>query len=262
MESRLCAQKTLRLFARPFRAAEAVAAAPRRLPLRSLQPARTFCATRRLDAHDGSYTRRLDARDGTYARHGTSTRQRTHFPTETEEEVAERTPQRPAWMAAKAAMKEKLNGEAWNPRKKLSPDTMEGIRHLHQSQPDKFTTPVLAEHFQVSTEAIRRILKSTWQPTDNEYESRMQRWDKRGERIWSNLVEMGIKPPKKWRQMGVGRAERGERPVWKSRRRNQVEVRDSVKESFLPDEDILPTVDESGNSKPKPKPVKSLLDRL
>ena len=163
-------------------------------------------------------------------------------------------------MAAKAAMKEKLNGEAWNPRKRLSPDTMEGIRHLHQSQPDKFNTPVLAEHFQVSTEAIRRILKSKWRPSDDEYESRMQRWDKRGERIWSNLVEMGIKPPKKWREMGVGRAQNGDRPVWKSRKRNQVEVRDSVGESFLPDEDILPTVDESGSS--KPKPVKALLERL
>jgi hypothetical protein len=157
-------------------------------------------------------------------------------------------------------MKEKLNGEAWNPRKKLSPDTMEGIRHLHQTQPDKFNTPVLAEHFQVSSEAIRRILKSKWRPSDEEHESRMQRWDKRGERIWSNLVEMGIKPPKKWREMGVGRGQDGDRPMWKSRKRNQIEVRDSARDTYLPDEDIIPVVDESG--RPRPKPVIPLSERL
>jgi len=164
----------------------------------------------------------------------------------------ERKNERPAWAVQKEALKEKLGGEAWNPRKKLSPDTMEGIRHLHSTQPDKFTTPVLAEHFKVSPEAIRRILKSKWRPSDEEYEARMERWNKRGERIWSNLVEMGIKPPKKWREMGVGRAENGEMPRWKSRNRNQVGIRDSVNDNFkdyMPDEDLIPTVDKSGRSK-------------
>ncbi|RYN30258.1 Required for respiratory growth protein 9 [Alternaria tenuissima] len=165
----------------------------------------------------------------------------------------ERKNERPAWAVQKEALKEKLGGEAWNPRKKLSPDTMEGIRHLHSTQPDKFTTPVLAEHFKVSPEAIRRILKSKWRPSDEEYEARMERWNKRGERIWSNLVEMGIKPPKKWREMGVGRTEDGEMPRWKSRNRNQVGVRDSINDNFkdyIPDEDLIPTVDKSGRSKP------------
>ncbi|KAF1359922.1 required for respiratory growth protein 9, mitochondrial [Lizonia empirigonia] len=168
---------------------------------------------------------------------------------------------RPAWQAEKEAMKKKLDGEAWNPRKKLSPDTMEGIRHLHQTQPARFTTPVLAEHFKVSSEAIRRILKSKWRPSDEEHDERMRRWDKRGERIWSNLVEMGIKPPKKWRDMGVGRADNGDsRPVWKSRKRNQIEINDSTPEVFLPEEDIIPTVDASGNR--KMKTTVPLSDRL
>ena len=156
--------------------------------------------------------------------------------------------ERPAWL-----VREKLGGEAWNPRKKLSPDTMEGIRHLHSTQPDKFTTPILADHFKVSPEAIRRILKSKWRPSDEEYEERMERWNKRGERIWSNLVEMGVKPPKRWRDMGVGRSSNGEVPRWKSRSRNQVHVHDSVGGNvaeYVPDEDILPTVDKSGRSKP------------
>jgi hypothetical protein len=164
-------------------------------------------------------------------------------------EVPQR-PERPSWQVQKAALKEKLNGEAWNPRKKLSPDTMEGIRHLHSTQPEKFTTPVLSEYFKVSPEAIRRILKSKWQPSDEELEARMQRWDKRGERIWSNLVEMGVKPPKRWRDMGVGRATNGERPPWKGGSRNMVGVGDSVREevedSGMMEEDIIPTVDGKG----------------
>ncbi|KAL6710799.1 Required for respiratory growth protein 9 mitochondrial [Coniothyrium glycines] len=155
------------------------------------------------------------------------------------------TDTRPAWAIQKAAIKEKLAGEAWNPRKKLSPDTMEGIRHLHETQPERFTTPILAQHFKVSPEAIRRILKSRWRPSDAEHEARMLRWDKRGERIWSNLVEMGVKPPKRWRDMGVGKAAQGERPRWKGRQRNMVDVRDSVERGFEGvglEEDILPTV--------------------
>ncbi|KAF2199163.1 hypothetical protein GQ43DRAFT_339719, partial [Delitschia confertaspora ATCC 74209] len=135
-----------------------------------------------------------------------------------------------SWMIQKAAVKEKLGDQAWNPRKKLSPDAMEGIRHLHRTQPEKFTTPILAEYFKVSPEAIRRILKSKWRPSDEEQDERLKRWDKRGERIWSNLVELGVKPPKKWREMGVGRARKGEVPSWKGRWRNRVLVNDSVRD--------------------------------
>lgn len=151
------------------------------------------------------------------------------------------------WRAQKAALKAKLNGEAWNPRKKLSPDTMEGIRHLNATYPDKFTTPILADHFKVSPEAIRRILKGKWRPNEAEYEERMQRWDKRGERIWTNLVEMGVKPPKKWREMGVGKAVNRERPKWKGRRRIGAVVGESVgTERFTalaPAEPFIPFVD-------------------
>ncbi|KAJ4364208.1 Required for respiratory growth protein 9 mitochondrial [Ascochyta clinopodiicola] len=205
-----------------------------------------------------------DARPSQRARDAPSKSPKAVATTTFDESTAEWTEgrlNRPAWQAEKEAMKKKLNGEAWNPRKKLSPDTMEGIRHLHQTQPAKFTTPVLAEHFKVSSEAIRRILKSKWRPSDEEHDERMQRWDKRGERIWSNLVEMGIKPPKKWRDMGVGRADNGDRrPIWKSRKRNQIDIKDSAPEAFLPEEDIIPTVDASGNR--KTKTTIPLVDRL
>ena len=114
--------------------------------------------------------------------------------------------QREPWQIQKEALADKFGATGWLPRKRLSPDTLEGIRALHTQYPDRFTTPILADHFKVSPEAIRRILKSKWRPNDEEEERRRRRWEKRGENIWSQMVEMGIKPPKKWRIMGVGRS--------------------------------------------------------
>lgn len=230
-----CARRTLSLFIRSFTHLEL--SFPRQTTFRSSQSSRCFSAASRFQIAERA-PRKLPR---AVAYHSA------------EEDAAEESNERPSWQVQKAALKEKLGGEAWNPRKKLSPDTMEGIRHLHQTQPDKFTTPVLADHFKVSPEAIRRILKSKWRPSDEEHEARMQRWDKRGERIWSNLVEMGVKPPKRWRDMGVGRAQNGERPRWKSRSRNLVDVRDSVSEEFpdyTPQDDIIPIVDGKGKSRP------------
>ncbi|KAJ7598871.1 hypothetical protein C8J56DRAFT_915221 [Mycena floridula] len=53
----------------------------------------------------------------------------------------------------------------WNPPKKLSHEAMEGLRDLHRIDPKRFSTPVLADKFKISKEAVRRILKSNWRPT-------------------------------------------------------------------------------------------------
>ncbi|KAE8393597.1 Required for respiratory growth protein 9, mitochondrial [Aspergillus alliaceus] len=100
------------------------------------------------------------------------------------------------WQIQKEALKKKFEG-GWNPSKKLSPDAIEGIRHLHAAAPDRFTTPVLAEQFQISPEAIRRILKSKWRPSEHEMEDRRKRWEKRHDRIWSHLAELGLRPSTK-----------------------------------------------------------------
>ncbi|RHZ64462.1 mitochondrial ribosome assembly protein RRG9 [Aspergillus thermomutatus] len=100
------------------------------------------------------------------------------------------------WQIQKEALKKKFK-EGWNPPKKLSPDALEGIRHLHAVAPERFTTPVLAEQFQVSPEAIRRILKSKWRPSPEEMEKRRERWDRRHDRIWSQMAELGLRPPKR-----------------------------------------------------------------
>ncbi|MCJ1428312.1 Required for respiratory growth protein 9 mitochondrial [Sticta canariensis] len=112
---------------------------------------------------------------------------------------------REPWQVQKRALLEKFGSSGWSPRKRLSPDALEGIRMLHSQSPDKYTTPVLADHFQVSPEVIRRILKSKWRPNEEEEAKRRERWDKRGESIWTQMVQIGIKPPKKWRDMGVGK---------------------------------------------------------
>ncbi|KAL4754699.1 required for respiratory growth protein 9, mitochondrial [Aspergillus terricola var. indicus] len=101
--------------------------------------------------------------------------------------------QREPWQIQKEALKRKFPA-GWAPPKKLSPDAMEGIRYLHHIAPDQFTTPVLAEEFKVSPEAIRRILRSKWRPSGEELEERRKRWEKRHDRIWSHLSELGLRP--------------------------------------------------------------------
>ncbi|KAI9681408.1 MAG: Required for respiratory growth protein 9 mitochondrial [Caeruleum heppii] len=117
-------------------------------------------------------------------------------------------PPRPAWkrlpwQIQKDALRSKLSSQPWQPPKRLSPDALDGIRALHAQYPDKFTTPILAEHFAVSPDAIRRILKSKWRPSAEEEEERRERWLKRGEKIWQKLGDAGVKPPRMWREKGI-----------------------------------------------------------
>ena len=111
------------------------------------------------------------------------------------------------WQVQKAALLKKFGSSGWTPRKRLSPDALEGIRALHAQYPEKYTTPELAKLFEVSPENIRRILKSKWRPNEEEEGSRRQRWIKRGESKWSQMAELGIKPPKKWRRKGIGKGQ-------------------------------------------------------
>lgn len=108
------------------------------------------------------------------------------------------------WKLHKAALKEKFP-EGWQPRKRLSPDALAGIRALNAQFPDVYTTAALADKFQVSSEAIRRILKSSWRPSADEEEERQQRWFRRGKQVWEQKAALGIKPPQRWRMEGIAR---------------------------------------------------------
>ncbi|KAL4937086.1 required for respiratory growth protein 9, mitochondrial [Aspergillus oleicola] len=100
---------------------------------------------------------------------------------------------REQWEIQKDALKKKFPA-GWAPAKKLSPDAIEGIRHLHSADPDKFNTAVLAQEFKISPESIRRILKSKWRPSATEAEKRRERWENRHERIWGHMAELGLRP--------------------------------------------------------------------
>jgi len=110
--------------------------------------------------------------------------------------------EREEWQIQKQALKEKFP-DGWNPRKKLSPDALEGIRALNQQFPDVYTTAVLAKRFEVSPEAVRRILKSSWTPSAEEEEDRQQRWFRRGKDVWTRWAELGKRPPARWRREGI-----------------------------------------------------------
>ncbi|ORY56120.1 uncharacterized protein BCR38DRAFT_356062 [Pseudomassariella vexata] len=122
------------------------------------------------------------------------------------------------WQIQKEALKEKFP-EGWMPRKRLSPDAVEGIRALHTQFPEQYTTQSLAAQFEVSPEAIRRILRTKWTPRTEEEMERQARWFSRGKNIWAQMAALGKKPPRKWREEGVVREphfnkKRGPRTEW------------------------------------------------
>ncbi|QRW19348.1 neugrin domain-containing protein [Rhizoctonia solani] len=55
--------------------------------------------------------------------------------------------------------------EGWAPPRTISRDAMEVLRALHASDPVQYRTPVLANKFKISPEAVSRILKSKWRPS-------------------------------------------------------------------------------------------------
>ncbi|KAL2024274.1 hypothetical protein VTK56DRAFT_8756 [Thermocarpiscus australiensis] len=130
---------------------------------------------------------------------------------EQEDEDDTPRPKKEPWMIQKEALKKKFP-EGWKPRKRLSPDALTGIRALHAQFPEEYTTEVLAQKFEVSPEAIRRILKSKWNPTPEEEMERQERWFKRGKKVWAHWAALGKKPPRRWRAEGIVRDPYWNRP--------------------------------------------------
>ena len=98
----------------------------------------------------------------------------------------------PPWLEYKNALKRKFP-EGWNPRKKISPDAMEGMRALHQQYPEECTREVLAAQFKISQEAVRRILKAKPRHVNLQAMQR-ERWAKRHDQIWDNMSQLGLRP--------------------------------------------------------------------
>ncbi|KAL8279082.1 hypothetical protein RQP46_008540 [Phenoliferia psychrophenolica] len=87
----------------------------------------------------------------------------------------------------------KTSPSRWAPARKLSREALSLVRLLHKSDPTTFTTPVLAERFRVSAEAVRRILKSRFELPGEEADRREARRkaekikerEENGEEVWA-----------------------------------------------------------------------------
>ncbi|KAK9329019.1 hypothetical protein V1520DRAFT_344426 [Lipomyces starkeyi] len=106
-------------------------------------------------------------------------------------------PKLPQWKKHQLAIREKIGGAQWEPRKKLSPEARIALRAFKEEHPE-IKSSEIAKFFGISGESVRRILKSKWQPlTDEEYKKFVLRWENRRERILDTWVKIGRIPPRK-----------------------------------------------------------------
>ncbi|PWN29142.1 hypothetical protein BDZ90DRAFT_139930 [Jaminaea rosea] len=73
--------------------------------------------------------------------------------------------QTPSWATHRSSLRSKfsespLGTSSWRPLKILSRETQHGLRALNASDPSKWNSASLSEHFKVSPEAVRRILRA------------------------------------------------------------------------------------------------------
>ena len=95
--------------------------------------------------------------------------------------------------------------EGWSPPHKLSRQAMDGLRVLHMHDPETFSTPMLAERFRISPEAVRRILRSRWEPSP-EQRARLLRRELREKQAWIEARRAAERA--EYKALGGGRANR------------------------------------------------------
>lgn len=97
----------------------------------------------------------------------------------------------PDWAVHRIALQKKFP-DGWRPPKILSREAQEGIRLLHSSDPEQFDVVELSNRFRVSTESIRRILRSGRWAVSGEVRSRQDRRaaERAAERESSELAEI------------------------------------------------------------------------
>lgn len=99
--------------------------------------------------------------------------------------ISKKAVQKPTPIAARMHRErmKSLFPKGWSPPHKLSRQAMDGLRVLHTHDPETFSTPMLAERFRVSPEAVRRILRSKWEPSP-EQRARLLRRELREKQAW------------------------------------------------------------------------------
>ncbi|OMH80064.1 Required for respiratory growth protein 9, mitochondrial [Zancudomyces culisetae] len=86
------------------------------------------------------------------------------------------------WRTRRDEWKRLGNGH-WNPKKKVSRETMEKMRMLHNQYPDVFDIKRLSTDYRISFEAVRRILRSKFTPTDKR--AQKQELNRKGNNVTS-----------------------------------------------------------------------------
>jgi len=97
----------------------------------------------------------------------------------------------PEYMKNKYALREKkleMGVKGQQNQRKLSRKTIQGIKLLHDNFPQELTTDKLAQFFKVSPVAISKILKSRWEPNEEEFNDLERRWEKHTRRRATNLM--------------------------------------------------------------------------
>ena len=95
----------------------------------------------------------------------------------------------PQWLLQRQALQNKFP-EGWAPPKRLSREAISLVKLLQQSDPARYTTPILAEKFRISPEAVRRILKSKFElPADSQEKREAQRKLDKAKRAEQDDVE-------------------------------------------------------------------------
>ena len=97
----------------------------------------------------------------------------------------------PEWLKRKESLVQRYGH--WSPTRKLSRQQMQDIRSLKDQMPYMRTID-FANHFKVSPEAIRRILRSKWIPNDKEEELLQARNTKHKETKKKKAVQEILQP--------------------------------------------------------------------
>ncbi|KAF9924266.1 Required for respiratory growth protein 9 mitochondrial [Linnemannia zychae] len=136
----------------------------------------------------------------------------------------------PLWKKHRETIKAKIGGEAWNPRRKITRQSMEEVRYLRRQFPTEWTTAKLAEHFNMPNESIVRILKSNYQPSPERAAQQDEvRLRKKKERVDADIARILKERQEKWE---ASRLERGSTNRRRDTGRAHTEF--SRQKSFIP----------------------------
>lgn len=80
----------------------------------------------------------------------------------------------PEWLKHRQKLKQHFP-EGWAPPKRISREAMDLLRLLQRSNPEVYSTPVLADRFKISCESVSRILKSQFDLSAEERARREER---------------------------------------------------------------------------------------